>query len=114
MIQSDATLDELFIHGHGLNNSGLSRYTGNAKNFQHNIDNTAKYFGPGLEHGKNVLPDVFDDQVLGHALFPVVAINGRLVQLNQNGAPEVSVARAVDLLNEIKHSAAMNAQDFAA
>lgn len=43
----------------------------------------------------------------------VVIVNGKLVQLNQNAAAEVSLTRAVDLINAILHTQATNAQNFA-
>jgi hypothetical protein len=57
---------------------------------------------------------VFDDIVLGHSPFPVVVKNGKLVQLNQNGKAEVSLANAVKDFNYITHQAAFDARDFAA
>lgn len=113
-LRFDAALDELATQGHGLNAPPSSRYAGYTNDFQNNVDNTTKFVGRGLEHNQTALPDLFDDLVLGHALYPVVALNGKLVQLNQNGKPEVCLSRAVGLLNEITHAAAMHAQDFAA
>ena len=113
-LRDNAALNELAIQGHGLNAPPSSAYAGFTSDFQTHVDNTTTYVGPGLEHNQKAVLDVFDDLVLSHAPFAVVVRNGKLVQLNQNGAPETSLARSVDLLNELTHKDAFNAQDFKA
>jgi hypothetical protein len=113
-LRSNAALDQLAIEGHGLNDPPSSIYGGYTNAFQNNIDDATKYIGAGPDHDQAALPDVFDDIVLGHSPFPVVVKNGKLVQLNQNGKAEVSLANAVKDFNYITHQAAFDARDFAA
>ena len=113
-LRFNAALDELATQGHGLHAPSSSRYAGYANDVQNAVDDATKFVGRGWAHGHKALSEGFDSLVLGHAPFPVVAINGKLVQLNHNGKSEVSLTRAVGLLNEITHAAALHAQDFAA
>ena len=52
-LQSNATLLELAMQGHGLNNPPSSRYAGYTNDFQNNVDNCTLYVGGGLNDGRN-------------------------------------------------------------
>jgi len=112
-IQSDATLFELAVQGHGLNSPPAARYRGYTNDFQHNVDATTRYVGPGLNRGHNALTDLFDDNVISHVCFPTVWHDGTLVQLNQNANLEDTLDEAVDALNYSAFSGVYTWQDFA-
>lgn len=99
VLQSNPTLLELAVQGHGLNNSGISRYAGYTNDFQNNVDNQSLYVGGGLNNGDKAIADFFDDNVLSHVPFPTVVHNGVLWQLNQNGNRENTVTQAVTALD---------------
>ncbi len=100
-IQDSPTLEELAMQGHGLNNSGISRYNGYTNDFQNNVDTTTLFIGGGtLNNNTNALANFFDDNVLSHLPFAVVSRDGKLVQLNQNGAPENQLNQAIVALND--------------
>ena len=100
-IRNNATLDELAMQGHGLNNSGISRYAGFTNDFQNNVDNATLFIGGGtLNNNQKAIADWFDDNGLSHILFPVVWQNGHLEQLNQNGAAENRLDQAIVALND--------------
>jgi len=111
-LQSDSTLEELAMQGHGLNNSGFTRYAGYTNDFQNNVDKTTLYIGGGLNNNKNALTDFFDDNVLSHVPFAVVDRNGTLTQLNQNAAPENTLAQAVTALDDSMFYRTYKASDF--
>ena len=113
-LRSNAALDELATQGQGLTDPPAPRYAGYVNDFQNNVDTTTTYTGRGAERGALAVSTVFDDLLLGEAVNPVVVVNGRLVQLNQNGKAVATLAREVTLLNEITHVDAFNAQNFAA
>lgn len=98
-LQSDATLLEMGMQGHGLNDPPSARYDGYTNDFQNNVDGRTRYIGGGLNNGKNALADFFDDNILSHTPFPVVWRNGKLQQLNQDGDAENTLARAVTALD---------------
>ena len=112
-IQSDATLLELAVQGHGLNSPPAARYRGYTNDFQHNVDATTRYVGPGLNRGHNALTDLFDDNVISHVCFPTVWHDGSLVLLNQNANLEDTLDEAVDALNYSAFSGVYTWQDFA-
>jgi len=119
-LQADHTLLELAMQGHGLNglnstNSSaafITRYRGYTNDFQHNVDNNTLYIGTGLDSGERAIADFFDDTILSHILFPTVAINGELVQLNQNANNENKLAQSVLAANAAM-SKVYKASDFA-
>ena len=111
-IQSDPTLEELGIQGHGLNNPPAARYFGYTNDFQNNVDTTTKYIGGGLNNNQNALTDFFDDNIISHAPFPVVWKNGKLIQLNQNGAAENTLTQAVTALNNTMFFRVYTSTDF--
>ena len=92
-IQASATLQELGIQGHGLNNPPDLRYRGYTNDFQNNVDQKTLFVGGGLDNNERALADFFDDVVLSHAPFPTVFTNGHLEQLNQNGNDEDRLRR---------------------
>jgi hypothetical protein len=99
VLQSNATLLELGVQGHGLNNSSISRYAGFTNDFQNGVDRQTLYVGGGLNSGQGALNRFFDDNILSHMPFPTAVKNGVLWQLNQNGNRENTVADAVTALN---------------
>jgi hypothetical protein len=99
ILQGNATLEELGMQGHGLNNSGITRYAGYTTDFQNTVDGQTLYIGGGLNNGRKAITDFFDDNVLSHLPFPTAIINGVLYQLNQNGARENTVPDALAALN---------------
>jgi hypothetical protein len=99
VLQGNATLMELGMQGHGLNNSGISRYAGYTTHFQNTVDGQTLYIGGGVNNGSKAIATFFDDNILSHMPFPTAITNGVLFQLNQNGAREDTVAQAVAALN---------------
>ena len=99
VLQSNPTLLELAVQGHGLNNSGVTRYAGYTNDFQNNVDNQSLYVGGGLNNGDKAIASFFDDNILSHVSFPTVVHNGVLWQLNQNGNRENTVTQAVTALD---------------
>jgi len=98
-LQGNATLEELGLQGHGLNNSGIARYAAYTTDFQNNVDGQTLYVGGGPNNGKKAIADFFDDNVLSHMPFATAITNKVLYQLNQNGQRETTVADAVTALN---------------
>ncbi len=111
-LQANASLKELAIQGHGLNNPSSSRYAGYTNDFQNNVDNTTLYVGGGPDDGQKAIADFFDDVALTHVPFPTVAQNGHLEQLNQNGNSEQRIGTAVAGLNESAFQLTLHSTDF--
>ncbi len=111
-LQANVDLEELAMQGHGLNNSGMSKYNGYTNDFQHNVDKTTLFVGNGLNHNENALTDFFDDSVLSHAPYAVVVHNGVLTQLNQNAALETSLDKAVVALDNSMFFKTYTKSDF--
>ena len=109
---TNAALEELAIQGHGLRNSPYSRYDGYTNDFQTNVDQKTLYVGPGLDSGERALTNFVDDVIMTHMPYPVVAENGELVQLNENGNADDTVQAEVDGLNESMFSLVLTAADF--
>lgn len=113
-MQGNATLEELAMQGHGLNQPPDARYAGYTNDFQNNVDKTTRYIGGGLNNNRNAITDFFDDNLLSHMPFPVIYKDGTLVQLNQNGNPENSLTNAVASLDDSLFYRTYGASDFAA
>ncbi len=113
-IESNASLYELAMQGHGLNNPSDPKYNGYTNDFQNNVDGTTLYIGGGLDNNQNALTDFFDDVIISHVLFPSVYENGTLVQLNQNGANEDKLTNAVGAFDAAGTSMVLKASDFSA
>jgi len=111
-LQSNTTLEELAIQGHGLNNPPGLRYHGYTNDFQNNVDNNTLYLGAGNNTGEKAIADFLDDSLLSHVPFATVAINGELVQLNQNGNSETKLAQATAAVNQTWFKTFLNAADF--
>ncbi len=111
-IELDGALHEMALQGHGLNSPPATRYRGYTNDFQNNVDQHTLYIGGGLTTGERAITDLFDDRTISHLLYPVVAENGVLVQLNQNGADESTFLAAVDSMNQSMFSKLYLAQDF--
>jgi hypothetical protein len=111
-IQNNPQLEELAVQGHGLNSPILPRYAGYTNQFQNNIDHVTKYLGGGPDKGENALKAYFDDYIMTHLPFPVIARNGHLLQLNQNGAVESGAARATVEANVAMFGKTLTAKDF--
>jgi hypothetical protein len=111
-LQDNATLEELAMQGHGLNNQSLTKYQGFTNQFQNNTDNTTYFIGGGEDNGEKAVADLFDDAIMTHLPFPTVSINGVLTQLNQNGDQEDPVTQAVALMNQTLFQQVYVAGDF--
>ena len=111
-LRFDESLEELALQGHGLNGKVASQYRGYTENFQNKIDNTTLYTGPGLDNGEKAIADFFDDVILTHAPFPTVLHNGKLVQLNQNGNRETTMAQTIQAANEAMFTLKLDESDF--
>ncbi len=111
-IQANPQLEELAVQGHGLNHPPLARYAGYTNDAQNNVDKTTTYVGRGPDHGENAIAGFMDDAIMSHACFPVVMRNGHLIQLNQNGQREQSLAAQVNVLNMTMFGKLLNASDF--
>lgn len=111
-LQGNASLEELAIQGHGLNDPSSARYNGYTNDFQHNVDNTTLFVGGGHNNNKPAIPDFFDDNVLSHLPFTVVIHNGALVQLNQNGNREDGLNTALQEIDNTIWKKIYDAGDF--
>jgi len=111
-VQSNASLEELSVQGHGLNNPPAPRYAGYTNDFQNNVDQTTLYIGGGLNNHGKAIADFFDDNVMSHAPFPVVWHNGEMFQLNQNGDRENQLDSAVTALNQTIFYRVYTSHDF--
>ncbi len=111
-VQGNASLEELAVQGHGLNNPPAPRYAGYTNHFQNNVDQTTLYIGGGLNNHGKAIADFFDDNVMSHAPFPVVWHNGVLVQLNQNGNRENKLNSAVTALNQTMFYRVLTSNDL--
>ncbi len=112
VLQSDATLEELALQGHGLNHPPSARYNGYTNDMQNNVDSHTLYVGGGVNTGERAIADFLDDSVLSHLPFPVIVRNGKLEQLNQNGAAENTLSAAVAALNASMFTQLYTAADF--
>jgi len=99
VMQTNPTLEELGMQGHGLNLTGIVRYGGYTTDFQNTVDAQTLYVGGGLNNGQNALTNFVDDNILSHMPFPSVINNGVPWQLNQALALEHTVADSVAALN---------------
>ncbi len=111
-IQGNATLEELGLQGHGLNNPPAVKYRGFTNDIQNNVDNKTLYVGGGLNNGKLAIADFMDDNIMSHTPFPTVFQGGRLVQLNQNAAAENALNEAVRALDAGMYERTYTAADF--
>ena len=114
VIESNATLEELGMQGHGLNSPSVARYNGYTNDFQNNVDTSTLYVGGGLNNNQNALATFFDDNILSHLMFPTVAENGQLQQLNQNANAENTLSSAVGALDVSGTSRVYTTADFCA
>ena len=105
-------LEELAVQGHGLNGAVAVKYRGYTQDFQNRTDNKTLYSGPGLDAGERAIAAFFDDVILSHAPYPTLLHNGKLIQLNQNGNRENSLADAVGAANEVLFTLSLDATDF--
>ena len=58
------------------------------------------------------VPNFMDDAIMTHVIFPVVMRNGQLIQLNQNGAKEETLANAVRAIDRTMYGPLLAAKDF--
>ena len=107
-------IEELAMQGHGLNDPSLPKYRGYTNDFQNGVDAATLFVGGGLDNNENALTDFFDDVVMTHPPFPVVAQNGQLEQLNQNGAAENTLSDATGALDDAMFYRVYTAADFSA
>lgn len=112
LIRSDATLYELGLQGHGLNNPPASRYKGYTNNIQNNVDNDTLYIGGGLDNNEGALPNFLDDVIMSHLPFPVVFQDGMLEQLNQNAAAEDEIIDSVVAFDDFAYNRLLQPTDF--
>jgi hypothetical protein len=109
---ANAALEELAIQGHGLNGFNVTKYNGYTNDYQANVDTKTLYVGPGLDSGQRAITNFFDDVILTHFPFPVIARNGEVEQLNQNGNQEDTLQRQVDGLNGVMFGAPLTVASF--
>ena len=111
-LQNTPNLLELALQGHGLNNPPAARYRGYTKDFQNNVGTQTLYIGGGYGTGERAIADFFDDSILTHLLFPAIAINGELIQLNQNGTAETTLRQSLDAANASMFERIYTSADF--
>ena len=111
-LRANEQLEELGIQGHGLNGHVAEKYEGYTQDFQNRTDNRTLYVGPGLDHGERAIAAFYDDVILSHAPFPTLLHNGKLIQLNQNGNREDSLANVVGAANDVMFTMSLHASDF--
>ena len=109
---ANAALEELGLQGHGLNGFSQGRYGGYTRDFQNNVDTRTLFAGGGINDGERAVPEFFDDNILTHALFPTIARNGEIVQLNQNGNGENTLQASIEALNDSMFNRVYKAGDF--
>jgi hypothetical protein len=114
-LRDSPALLELAMQGHGLNNSGIPRYSGYTNDFQNGVDGTTMFVGGGFQdNDENALTDFFDDNVISHLLFPVVYENGTLTELDQNGDAEEPLNNELIALNDTMIYRVYRSDDFSA
>ncbi len=111
-MQSNTQLEELGIQGHGLNKPPSAKYNGYTQDIQNVVDTKTRFVGGGLDNGENAIAAFMDDVILGHTPFATVEINGHLQQLNQNGAREDMIAKAIAGMNEAAFQRVFTASNF--
>jgi hypothetical protein len=111
-LQNNPSLLELALQGHGLNSPSNPRYNGFTCDVQDRIDHITLFIGGGVNTGEFALGDLMDDSILSHLAFPVVAQNGELQQLNQNGQAENTLYEAIDAPNTSWLHEVYTAADF--
>ena len=111
-LQGNETLEELALQGHGLNDPPVSKYDGFTTDFQNKVDGHTLYVGGGADNAERAVSNFFDDVLVPHVPFPIVAQNGVLEQLNQNGAVEDTAADTVAAANESMFTRVFVASDF--
>ncbi|MBS0643938.1 MAG: hypothetical protein JSS43_29100 [Proteobacteria bacterium] len=110
-LQGNAALEELALQGHGLNNPPSSRYDGYTNDFQWASYGTL-YVGSGLNNGEQAVADMFDDVIMTHLPFATIAQDYEIVQLNQNGNEESTLAAAVAQFNQVLTGPLLTAANF--
>ena len=111
-LQSNAALEELAVQGHGLTSPPSGRYTGYVGYFKKS-DSQTKYWGSGTDYGQNALSVLFGDSIAACTPFAVVWHNGKLVQLDQNGAPVTNaLGTEIAALNDTMYNRLYKAADF--
>jgi hypothetical protein len=111
-LRDNAALQELAVQGHGLNSPPAPKYNGYTNDFQNNTDQKTLYLGGGFDTGERAVADLFDDAIMTHMLYPTIAQNGEIDQLNQNGADESTVQSAVAGYNQFHFAKVLKASDF--
>jgi predicted lipoprotein with Yx(FWY)xxD motif len=111
-LQGNAALEELAIQGHGLNDPSNPRENGYTTDFQNTVDQKTLYVGPGIDSGEQAIAALFDDGILTHVMFPTIAQDGRLEQLNQNGDAEDTAQFSVEGMNQFMFGRTLTAADF--
>ena len=111
-IQNNPALEELALQGHGLNTPPAGRYFGYTNDFQNNVDTTTLFIGGGLNNNQKAIADFVDDSIMTHLCYPVVWQNGKLIQLNQNGAAENQLSQSVSALNNTLFFRVYTSTDF--
>ncbi len=109
---ANAALEELGVQGHGLNGFAQTKYAGYTNDIQNVVDNKTLYAGSGQDAGERAIADFLDDNLLTHVLFPTIAQNGEIIQLNQNGATEETVQAQVEALNASMFTQVLTKADF--
>ncbi|GAC1342362.1 MAG: hypothetical protein NVSMB18_16260 [Acetobacteraceae bacterium] len=113
-LQASPVLHELAVQGHGLNKPPAERYDGYTNDIQNRTDNITLYVGGGLDNGEKAVAAFLDDVVLTHAPFATVAQNGKLIQLNQNGDRESTLADQVTAIDQSMFQRVYVSSDFSA
>jgi Ca2+-binding RTX toxin-like protein len=111
-LQSNESLQELAVQGHGLNTPPSGIYDGYTDDFQNRTDGSTDFVGGGADNGQNAIANFFDDVIMTHAPFPVVWHNGVQEQLNQNGNFEDTLATVVADANQSMFDQVFVASDF--
>ena len=111
-LQTNASLEELAMQGHGLNTPPSGKYNGYTNDFQNNSDNVTLYVGGGLDNGEKAIAAFFDDVILSHLPFPTIAQNGHLEQLNQDADAEDLLTSSTNATNDAMFRRVYVAGDF--
>ena len=96
------------MQGAGVTGAASARYKGAAGD----ISGKVTYNGGGVDNGQNALSVFLADDIMTCTPFAVVWHDGRLVQLNRNGQPELLLSDAVSALNNAMFYRVYQKSDF--
>ena len=110
-MQSEPVLEERAVQGHGISGTSSIRYRGYVNDIAA-ATGSVKYTGGGVDTGRNALSVFPGDNIPGNTPFAVVWHNGKLVRLDENGDPVMTLANAVAAADDAMWNRTDKASDF--